>query len=106
MADPQFPNRPDHPDFWMISQALIDTDAQAEGKQETFADLVGRYVDPESLTYAATQRALRMTGPAGDPAMRRAFATLWMDAFVAGCRFSGLKARDAQAVKDDDPERP
>lgn len=106
MTDQQFPGRPDHPDFWLISQALIDTDAQADSGQ-TIPDIAGRIVDTESLMYAATQRAMRglvalhgrMT-LAESERNKAVLAATWMDAFVAGARYQHLKSSGAQQAPD------
>ncbi len=95
-------NRPDHPDFWLISQALIDTDnaSQAGGGTQGFTEITGRYVDPDSAVYAAEQRALRMGGNAR---LRAAFAAVWLDAFVCGIKFQHMKATGAQTLDDFPP---
>jgi hypothetical protein len=106
MTDKNFPDRPDHPDFWLISQALIDTDAQADSGQ-SIPDIAGRIVNTQSLVYAATQRAMRglvalhgrMTVAEADD-NKTTLAALWMDAFVAGTRYQHLKARGAQTAPD------
>lgn len=98
-------NRPDHPDFWIISQALIDTDTrmdQSRDKTVTFVETVGAIVDIESVTYAANQRVLRMVGSGVNRQLATAMATLWMDAFVAGAEFHRIKAAGEQIA----PEKP
>jgi hypothetical protein len=110
MTDPRFPNRPNHPDFWLMSQAIVDTDAQSETGQAA-PDIMGRLVDVESLTYVAEQRALRAaprleTGGLvfRNPQNMSILAGLWIDAFVAGARFQHLKTTNAQSAEDTPPE--
>lgn len=103
MSDPQFPNRPDHPDFWLISQTLIDLDAQMDNHTSPFTDTVGRVVDPQSLMYAAQQRALR--SGVQNPGVRMKVEAAWMDAFMAGASYQALKQRQQRAAEDDGPER-
>lgn len=106
MTDHNFPNRPDHPDFWLISQALIDTDAQADSGQ-SFPDITGRIVDVASVMYAAEQRAMRglvslhgrMTTEESDR-NKGTLTALWVDAFVAGARYQHLKTSGAQQAPD------
>lgn len=86
---PEFPHRPDHPDFWLLSQGCIDQDAQADAGQG-FEDMIGRYVDPASLHYVATQRAIRI---AANPAQLPLVAGTWLDGFLQGVRFQILKER-------------
>lgn len=108
MTDPNFPNRPDHPDFWLISQALIDTDAQADSGQ-SMPDIAGRIVDTASLMYAAEQRVKLITGKGHlNPSARILIAmqALWLDAFVAGTRYQHLKTQGAQIVPDDGTPAP
>ena len=78
MKDPNFPNRPDHDDFWKLSQAVIDNDAAAEQLGIEYQDIVGQHVDFDSLFYMARQRCLRIDGTL-DPAKIAA----WMDGFMA-----------------------
>lgn len=75
-----FPGRPDHPDFWVISEALIEMDAQAD-QDAPFEDMVGWIVSPAVLAYVAFQRALRMSDPVIGP------IAVWMDGFIAGARY-------------------
>lgn len=95
--------RPDHPDFWLISQALIDVDAlsQASGDTEDSRTIMARYVDPDSGAYAATQRALAMVGPRDKELLAKA-ATLWLDGFMAGIKYQHLKTSGAQNLTEDD----
>lgn len=104
MTDPRFPRRPQHSDYWLISQALVDTDAQADMGEEG-GDIMGRIVDPESLTYAAEERAKLMVRHA--PLLHRQqteLAAMWVDAFVAGARFQHLKSTGAQTFKGEPGE--
>lgn len=101
MTDPRFPLRPEHNDLWLMSQALIDTDAQADTGQP-IDDIVGRYVDLESLAYMAEQRALRALGPGAPEKLSTLLAATWMDAFLAGVQFQNLKSTGAQTA----PETP
>jgi hypothetical protein len=90
MSDPDFPVRPDHPDFWLLSQAVIGQDAQAEGGQPV-PDILGRIIDPASAVYMARQRALRLLGwTSPDPEMQLTAA--WIDGLLAGMAFRHLKA--------------
>lgn len=102
MTDPRFPDRPEHPDLWLISQALIETDAQADADQG-IGDITGRIVDPASLIYMAQQRATRAVISGAAPnSMAIVLTATWMDAFIAGARYQHLKASKAQEF--DEPE--
>lgn len=63
------PNRPDHPDFWRISDILLELDAdinletpssEIEARFKKRLEEVG--IDEESLHYSAMQRAFRAMG--------------------------------------------
>lgn len=80
-------NRPDHPDFWLLSRLIIDQDNVAEGATPP-EDQFGRVVDPESITYMAHQRALRAAGMLGLPAVHTsALMAVWLDAFMLGAAY-------------------
>lgn len=86
MSNPGFPGRPDHPDFWLLSQAVLDQDGQA-GTGQPVQDILARRIDPDSAVYMAMQRALRI-----DPASQPRLATAWIDGLLAGMAFQHLKA--------------
>lgn len=106
MTDPAWPDRPDHPDFWLISQGLIEQDAQAEQGQH-MDEMVQRYVDLPSLHYAATQRAGMMAHIASKgrlvvsaQQLEVAIGAAWLDAFVQGARFQALKDAGGAKIPD------
>lgn len=88
LQDPRFPGRPQHPDFWRISEIILQHDGDAteggKGLDEIAAEVP---VDPASLLYHARQRALRMLGGGAPTAM----VTMWLDGFLAGARFGKQK---------------
>jgi hypothetical protein len=99
--------RPDHPDFWLLSQAILDLDAQADAGQKV-NDLVGRFIDPESVIYAALQRGLR--GEMiwrGRRVSREMIGAVWLEAFTVGMMVQQAIARRDSAQRDgaepDDP---
>lgn len=96
------PNRPDHPDMWKLSEILLGMDAgmepsvPAEEKEALWQKRVTEVgINPEVVSYAATQRAFGSAGVRTrndllDPAkaiqvMR--LASAWLDGFIAGARF-------------------
>ena len=88
-------DRPEHPDFWLMSEVMLDLDDAATdvGIDRT----VGTDdVDMESLLYSAMQRALRIimqNGDAPDPKNMTQFSACWIDAFVIGMHFHKRKAK-------------
>lgn len=106
LNDPQFPARPQHPDFWKLSDVILQLDSQGEAESDAFATAVGEVVDMESLQYMAYQRALRVHAVANgiDPRDGRiprelvegpenqqaiiAIVSAYMEAFIVGHRFA------------------
>lgn len=97
------PHRPDHPDFWKLSNVLLKMDAgldpsnpDEEAKERQFkARLAEIGIDERSLSYAATQRAFRILGVETrmdllDPQklhLAMMLSSVWLDAFAAGVFF-------------------
>lgn len=79
-ADPRHPDRPTHPDFVRLSNALQTTDARAEAG-EPIADILG--VDETSLLYVIDNR-LTILG-LSDNTMLKA---VYVDAFTLGMRYA------------------
>lgn len=80
LNDPRFPDRPTHPDFWRISESVLQLDGKADEGAQSFDTIVYPLVDVRSLGYMAHQRALRMgTGFVSE--------TLYLDGFLAGVLF-------------------
>jgi len=87
-----FPGRPDHPDFWLLAQAVMENDAAADSGTE-ITDIVRQYADPDSAIYMARQR-LGRTGMQGLPAALG--VAIWLDGLTAGMAMLMNKAeRDA-----------
>jgi hypothetical protein len=79
-----FPNRPDHPDFWLMAECVQDVDAAADDGI-AMERIIGK-VDMNSLAYMASQRALRL-GRGVDPRVTAAIGAGWLDGFMAGVNF-------------------
>ena len=85
--------RPDNPDFWKMSQIIIDCDAQAE--EQGLEPVLDGYVDKDALVYMANQRAYRALNiqresDLQDEATRESvsiIAAMWMDAFIVGAKY-------------------
>jgi hypothetical protein len=78
--------RPDHPDFWKLSNVVIQIDAMAE-QHQGFAEIVGAVIDIDSVTYMAEQRAIRAMGPNASPATMSLIGATWIDGFMAGINY-------------------
>lgn len=85
-ADPAFPGRPSHPDFYRLSRAVIANDRveEADNPGEAFRDLVAKHVDLDSLAYMAVQRVAIFTQRGNTPPEDIA-ALAWIDGFMAAC---------------------
>ena len=93
MTDPRFPNRPNHPDFWRMSEIVIEMDRRTEAHPDKFEEIVGEIVDLDSLIYMATQRSLRAAtlGRATPTSIMVHGTALWIDAFTVGYKFAKAK---------------
>ena len=89
--DPRFPYRPDHPDFWLLSEAVKGNDARADAGIDLRA-ILATYADPASVTYMAEARIQRFGAQLSlTSSTRLALQAAWLDAFTAGVRFQQLK---------------
>lgn len=85
-----FPNRPEHADFWLMAEVVQDLDSAADDGTN-FERLVAPIVDPASLAYMASQRGLRAyTMLSGGGQVRLSAA--WLDGFIAGAMYQKRKA--------------
>jgi hypothetical protein len=91
-----FPNRPDHPDFWLMAEALQDLDSAADDRV-ALERLIEPFVDMESLMYVAGQRAI-MAQQKLNPLMARTHESdrmrlqaVFLNAFVVGALYQKYK---------------
>lgn len=101
--DPRFPDRPDHPDFWRLSKAVIANDDAADQGVPIEKIMTDLGIDPKSVQYMAEQRMLRALGHNFvSPQAKVLLMGLWIDAFVAGVGFwSGVaSSTDAETSTD------
>jgi hypothetical protein len=88
LNDPRFPERPTRPDFWRMSEIILQQDGDATEGGQSVEEIVKETVDMQSLAYFAMQRAGKQLQNAGLPeALKPVLAATWMDAFLAGARF-------------------
>lgn len=92
LADERFPNRPQHPDFWRLSEIILQMDGDTtEGKQE-FEEQIAKNVDVRSATYMAEQRSMFAMSQVVTPIMgayeiQTLLAVMWLEGFLSGARF-------------------
>jgi len=94
------PNRPDTPDFWKLSAVILRLDGAMEAattkeeKDKLYVSLVGAHIDVDSLAYMAMQRAMSGLGLTTSTEVREnmamvaKLASIYMDAFIAGCEYT------------------
>lgn len=81
-----FPNRPDHPDFWKLSNVVLWMDGACEDEGGFKRVMAEAGVDARSLVYMAHQRAMRAYNGT-DQATLMALTAVYLDAFLAGVHF-------------------
>jgi hypothetical protein len=87
-----FPDRPDHPDFWKLSEIVLGLDgaieeAERTGGSDVFHDLATEHCDLRSQLYMATQRVQRFLLELGPVDGAMLAASAWIDGFQVGVRF-------------------
>lgn len=93
-------NRPDHPDYWRLSEIILGMDGAIEAapdvetKDAVWHQRVRDVIDEESGVYASVNRSMLLVNslPFDIPDAVRvqlttSMAGLWMDAFVTGAQF-------------------
>lgn len=109
-VDPNFPDRPQHPDFWALSEAVCQQDNYADFGM-TVAEIIDMAkIDPDSLFYVAKQRGLRLFQSMPDASTPEevigSLAAIWIDAFLAGLKVGdGRTMIDVEQVLDADGNR-
>lgn len=98
--DPDFPNRPQHDDFFALADEVRTLDELGDKgiSLEDIAILSG--FDLDSLLYMANQRALRANKLFADsPAPQEAkLSANWIDGFMAGLRLGKKRAQADPAI--------
>jgi hypothetical protein len=90
LNDPRFPQRPQHPDFWAIVDAVNHLDARATEDKQPLPQILNELVDvdEESLTYIATMRAIKAVELLHLPSrFESALASTFINAFSTGVLF-------------------
>lgn len=62
-----FPSRPSHPDFWSLSEIVLSLDGAMSERgdadpEDVLVQMASEVGDPNSISYLATQRAMRVHG--------------------------------------------
>jgi hypothetical protein len=85
----KFPGRPEHEDFRVLVDIVLKHDGKTEDRNLDFAKFLGEYIDPDSVTHMAQERAKRILAHIGkNPALNAqlvsAMASMFLDAFTLG----------------------
>lgn len=95
--DPDFPDRPQHPDFMAMSEVVRNNDTMLEGEGFNFEQFVNAQIDLDSLMYMARGRvwlAARERNELPSTGVELAEQmSLWLDAFLVGLQLGKERAR-------------
>lgn len=78
-------NRPQHPDFWALSDIILQNDGKTEDAGFDLLAFINEMADSDSVVYMARQRAMRATP---DLMLQILLAGMWIDAFTVGYRLA------------------
>lgn len=90
LRDPRFPDRPQTPDFWRLSEIGLAHDAAATEGGHSIGSIIGDVIDERSLIYYAEHRlgnAFEMKLDALGPAGKALIMSVYIDAFLKGASF-------------------
>lgn len=94
-----FPNRPDVPEFWHLSEIVLANDAIATEEENGFLKVVERIVPIEVLQYMAEQRVKvaiqRMGLPIPPRGILPMLMAVYIDGFVAGANYGVKYPKDS-----------
>jgi hypothetical protein len=90
--DPLFPDRPKHPDFWALAEAIADAEDRLEAGED-WEKILTPIVDPECLAYMSQQRAARARQTMRDHGLPFTPAAVFFDAFLVGAQYGMTKVR-------------
>jgi hypothetical protein len=104
--DPAHPDRPQHEDFWKMSEIVRRTDALADQTEELdFLDMTLAGVDVGSVQYMARQRVERAVSripfPTDQEARRAEDYAAYMDGFLLGYQLAKKNAPQIQQLLDE-----
>ncbi len=92
LRDEQFPDRPQHQDFWDMSEIVLFLDGEITEGHRHAEDVISEMVDFDSTIYMLKQRLRRMWGEGYEPGLTST-AAAWMDGFIIGMKLGQKKER-------------
>jgi hypothetical protein len=99
-------SRPDHPDFYWLSELAIQIDGESRAVQH-LNNIIAEIVDPESLAYVAFHRATIALGVKTRGQVERnlteltRLAATYHEAFILGTRFAANREATPGDLKKD-----
>lgn len=99
-------SRPDHPDFYWLSELAIQIDGESRAAQH-LDDITAKVVDPRSLAYVAFHRAAIALGVKTRGQAERnlteltRLAGVYYEAFILGTRFAANRTATPDDLKKD-----
>jgi hypothetical protein len=105
-----FPGRPNHPDFAKLANVVLKQDGKTEDADFDFATYIRDFIDADSITHMAQQRASKMMmrngmNPGLNARVLAMVCAAYMDAFLAGYQFNGNKIIDTLTSMERDAQR-
>lgn len=92
LHDPSFPDRPQHPDFWRLSEIILQLDGRAEEDPDFNVETqLAETVDPDAIRYHILERAKRLRvllADEGSDFDLDVFATGYLEGFILGNLFN------------------
>lgn len=89
-----FEGRPQHPDFAKLVDVVLQQDGKTEDADFNFPAFLAEFLDPDSITYMAKQRAMRTVANAGkNPTLNMGLVAMVASAYIDGFT-TGYKYRD------------
>lgn len=81
-----FNRPPHHPDFDILSEAVVQADAMSDSGAQDILEIVGEIADPKTAAYFAANRGYmiaKLTG-SNDIRVASAMGGAWLDGLLAG----------------------
>lgn len=92
-----FPGRPDHPDFWVLVDVVLQHDGKTENPAFDMATHLATVLDPDSVRYMAEQRVRRFVDHSNAP-VEVQVAAAWLDAFMIGVEFARRRSTERETA--------
>lgn len=90
LHDPRFPDRPQHPDFWRLSEVCLQLDGAATEGGKEIPEITADLIDMESLDYLTRNRVgllVQALGIPFSPEVIRALETVFFTSVLTGIAF-------------------